>query len=363
MGYPLECLCVYCGRTFPVDTWSNLRKCCSDGCRDSCYALQNKRLANLTQRQREGKECLTCGRGISQPPGGQRKMYCSDHCSDRFRCCTTAEQRSNIRQQQRETQYVLKHGQPQPRRVRRDDFRTYVCKCCGEEFVGEKSRRPVYCSRDCNNKSHSYAGSSKQIAIEEICLPPSSATRHAAKEMRAAGKSIKKIAAALDCNLGTAQGWLRNTGQKTASAHHRPFSEPFFRYIYARNAAEWRAVLQDEMQSSPVYAGLELPQGKTVILVCDTIHARTKLYALPAIAESLGFDPLDGKTYAFCGILRETLVFFRWDGGGFQLTKRQRNYGRYVWPSGKVGNSIAVTALEFEFILYGSQQKERFENR
>jgi uncharacterized C2H2 Zn-finger protein len=313
---------------------------------------------NLTQKQLEGKHCLVCSREISQPRGGHRRMYCGDSCSHQFRCYTSPEQQSQIKQQLREAQYILKHGQQQPRRTR-NSIQFYICKRCGEAFEDYKYKKRIYCSRDCNNKSHRYSDSENLAVTEEIRLLPSSATQCAAKEMRAAGKTNTEIADALGCNLSTVQGWLRNTRRKTTPAQHRPFSEPFYRYIHARSAVEWRAVLQDEMQCNPAYAGLEFPQDRPVTLVCGTVFSRTKLYALAALAESLGLDPLNGNTYAFCSPEREWLIFLRWDGSGFQLTKRQRDYGRYVWPGEKLGKSIAVTALEFEFILFGSQKKEK----
>jgi len=310
--------------------------------------MHQEGLAQLTLEQLQGEACLTCGTAISQKQGTRRK-YCSQKCESQFHYWTSSEQRAEIRQQLDTTS---------PSRV------MYICKCCGAEFEGYKYRRRIYCSRDCNNKSHSYAGSSKQVTTQEIQLSPSSATHRAAMEMRARGATPAEIAKALACNVSTVQGWLRTYEKRLeAPPSHRPFSEPFYRYIHARSAAEWRAVLQDEMQCSPVYAGAEIPPGNTVVLICNTIHARTKLYALAAIADSLGLEPLDGKTYAFCGMQRENLMCLRWDGGGFQLTKRQRDYGRYVWPGEKVGKFIAVTSLEFEFILYGSQQKENPEKR
>jgi len=342
-----------------VDQPGSRRKYCNNACRDKYYHNQGRRNFKLTEGQLKGKCCLNCGTPIQQPATAI-KMFCGRNCRRRFQYHMSPEDREAIRQL-----LCIAHN-PSPRqrqekpKVEYKQF--YTCKCCGKEFEGYKYRQRVYCSRDCNNKSHSYTGSGRQIATEEIQLLPSSATQRAAKEMRAAGKTNTEIAYALGCNLSTVQGWMRNTRQKTTPAQHRPFSEPFYRYIHARSAVEWRAVLQDEMRCNPAYAGLELPQDRPVTLVCGTVFSRTKLYALTAIAESLDFDPLDGNTYAFCGMQREDLMYFRWDGGGFQYTKRQRDYGRYVWPSEKVGKSIAVTALEFEFILYGSQKKELLEN-
>jgi hypothetical protein len=334
------------------------RKYCSNACRDRNYAAQSIREVKLTQEQLDGKNCLNCGGVIIQTAGKPVRMYCDRNCARQFYYNTSPEEHAAIRRQ------VLEARKPVPG-TPKEYRQIYVCKCCGKEFEGYKYRRRVYCSRECNNASHSYAGSKRQVPTEEICLSPSSAAYRAAKEMGAAGKKDREIADTLGCNIGTVQGWLRNTRHKTTPAQHRPFSEPFYRYIHARSAVEWIAVLNDEMRCTQgdVCAGNETRE-RSVILVCQTVHARRPLYALAAIVESgLGLDPLDGNIYAFCGITREDLIYFRWDGGGFQLTKRNRAYGRYVWPGEKLAQSIAVTPAEFAFILYGSQQKECLENR
>jgi len=179
-------------------------------------------------------------------------------------------------------------------------------------------------------------------------------------EMYAAGKNAREIADTLGCNVGTVQGWLRTYKKRQgAPGQHRPFSEPYYRYIHARSAAEWIAVLDDEMRCTPgyVYAGRET-QEKSIVFVCGTVYLTKSLYNLVGIVEyELGMIPTDGNTYVFCNPERKKLKCFRWDGAGFQETKRERDYGCYVWPGEKLGKTIAVTPAEFEFILYGSQQK------
>jgi len=303
----------------------------------------------LTQAQLDGKSCLNCGREISQTPRVRQKMFCCKNCCRQFNYNTSPEQRTEIKQ---------RLWKPPP------FLTTYICKCCGKEFEGERYPRRVYCSRECNNKSHSYAGSEKQVEPEEFSLSPSSATQRAAKEMHAAGKKAREIADTLGCNVSTVQGWLRNTRQKTTPAQHRPFSEPYYRYIHARSAAEWLAVLNDEMRCTPGYAYEDLEQQeKSVVFVCGTVYLTKSLYALVGFVEyELGMSPTDGSLYVFCNPSRNRLKCFRWDGAGFQETKRERDYGSYVWPGQRHGRTIAVTPAEFEFILYGSQQKINLEN-
>lgn len=224
-----------------------------------------------------------------------------------------------------------------------------------------------YCSQECCNAAHSYAGSEKQVEPEEICLPPSLVAREKALEMHAAGLEGPQIAEAVGCCLSTVRWWLRaSKKQKTATPQHRPFSEPYFRYIHARSAAEWLAVLNDEMRNGAgyVYTGEHETQERSVVLVCGTIYLTKSLYGLVGVVEyELGLNPTDGSTYVLCNPERNRLKSFRWDGTGFQLSSRQRSYGSYVWPFPRLGRTVAVTALEFEFILYGSQQKTSVENR
>jgi len=173
--------------------------------------------------------------------------------------------------------------------------------------------------------------------------------------MRIAGISVSEIATTLDRYPSVIRAWLRPyERQQNGLLDRRPVSDPFFRFMRARNAAEWIAVLNDEISRTPDFVKT---QGDKVVLYCGTVHAKSGLFALTTLAEGLEFDPADGKTYAFCGICRKTMLYFRWDGSGFQFTSRLRDYGMYVWPSEKAGKSLVVTHREFEFILYGSQTK------
>lgn len=345
--------CPVCGVDFKVSGRAvGRRKYCSNVCRDKYYRDQSTSDVNLTEAQLRGEKCINCDAEISQASGVKQKLYCSRKCERQFSYRTSPEQRAALRQQLYKTKEPT--GRLQSCR------QIYVCKCCGKEFEGYNYRQRVYCSRECNNKSHSYAGSEKQALAEEIRLSPSSATHRAAMEMYAGGICDSEISKVLDCSISTVQGWLRTYKKRLeAPPKHRPFSEPYYRYIHARSAAEWIAVLNDEMRCNSAYNDTQVSQEKTVTLICGTVYTRTNLYALVEIVRFLEIDPLDGGLYAFCGTRREHLICLHWDGGSFQLTKRRRDYGRYVWPSEKLGKTIELTASEFEFIRLGSIKNNR----
>ena len=100
-------------------------------------------------------------------------------------------------------------------------------------------------------------------------------------------------------------------------------------------------------------------EGKPVRLICGTINTHKSADNLAAIVTNkFGLDPYDGGYFAFCGKSREYIRYIRWDGGGFQMTIRQRERGLYVWPPARMGAIVTVTAEEFEFILSGSNAEK-----
>ena len=312
----------------------------------------------MTQNQLQGKSCLNCDAALEQAPGQKRRRYCGIKCERQYYYRTSPEQRAEIRRQLYESQ-----GNEKSYRPKGLGKQTYTCKCCGKPFEGYVRKKPVYCSRECNNASHSHAGSGRQLKTEEVRLSQSSATHRAALELRAAGKEANEIAAELECRLTTVQSWLRVYDRRqTEPPKKRRYSEPYFRYIHARSAVEWCAVLKDEMQDTPgyLYNPAHETQEKSVVLISPTLSLVKSLYGLAAIVEfELNMNPRDGRTYVFCSPQRYRLKYFRWDGTGFQEARRQRGHSRYVWPLERQGATVAVTPAEFEFILYGSQQKNK----
>jgi transposase len=76
------------------------------------------------------------------------------------------------------------------------------------------------------------------------------------------------------------------------------------------------------------------------------------------ISARLGMNPFSGDVFAFCGVSRDRIKYIRWDGSGFEVFKRRREYGRYYWPQERLGQTIRVTSAEFEYVLRGCEQRE-----
>jgi len=344
--------CLGCGVIFQVNAITQQQKYCTPKCRNWHYYARSLRKIELTEAQLQGESCLNCGAEITLKRGsGTPKMFCSHRCCDHFRYDTSPEDRAEIKERLREA------AENHPRR------KTRICRCCGKAFAGRKNQ--TYCSQDCNHISHSYAYNENQATAKEIRLTPRSPARPEVVEMHVAGMSAAEIANATGCQPASVRNWLvvYDRWQNTPP-QHRSSSEPYFRYIRARNAGEWLAVLNDEMRSTPGYVYTEEEtRNPSVVLVCGTILGQTTLHARVEMIESvLGYDPYNGNVYVFCNETRKFLRFLHWDGAGFQLTRRERDYGRYVWPSKKLGGAIAITPAEFAFLLYESQQKTFIEN-
>ena len=301
----------------------------------------------LTEEQLRGTACLNCNQPVNKRGVAGFKMHCCNYCRKLYYMNVPPEQRVVIRQQQYDARRI-----------------SYTCNCCGKAFVDYPGRTRKYCSKECQGAARSYTGSDKQVAVDEIEVLHGRMERQRAFELLAAGVSVKEIAQATNCNRGTLYGRIRAAKKQQGDYQQalnaiEGHAEPYFRFAPARNIAEWLAVLDDEMRCSQWATDNHCPE-RTVTLVCATTSLRRNLYAYVEIVESeLGLAAQNSGIYAFCcNVERDHLLYFQWDGSGFQLTRRQRDRGRYVWPGEKLGKYVAVTPAEFEFILYGSRGKK-----
>ena len=120
----------------------------------------------------------------------------------------------------------------------------------------------------------------------------------------------------------------------------------------AKNAEEWLSLLRCHRYGS-VYAHSGNGGGK-IPLVCGTSEIRAGADQLSAIISvRLKMNPFDGDIYVFCGQRRDLVRYVHWDGCGFQITDRRREYGRYAWPRSTLGTIITIDANDFDFLLRG----------
>jgi transposase len=269
-------------------------------------------------------------------------MFCNRTCRSRYWQATPKEERDRNRE-------LLRTVKPKSASVKE-----YTCKYCGKSFEGYTKKPRNYCSRPCSYAAHSYEGDGRRVDIHEIPAGPELWEK--ALRMHYEGILTAEIARQLGCPGRTAALWI-NHGKKlqlNPDVYHKN-EEPHFRYIYASNADVWIKVLRDEMSKTGAPHMGSIIDGKSVRLICGTINTHKSADNLAVIvAEKFKLNPYDGNYFAFCGKSREYIRYIRWDGGGFQMTIRQRERGLYVWPPARMGATVTVTAEEFEFILSGS---------
>jgi len=309
--------------------------------------MSNTIIDKLTESQLEGRSCLNCGAEISQKPKKVRRIYCSISCGEKFRYWSTSAEIAEIR----------KHFKS----LDKEKLKTkYTCKCCGKEFEYYKHRERFYCSKECSNTSHSYKESHKQVTTNEIRLTASSFVMEQAFEMLEQGFTVGEIVQATGCGERRVYRWKQTHDERKSrdyTPHHRPPEEPYYRYIHTRSPVEWLAALNDEMYGDPKY---QKPRKKAkkrnVILACNTVFGGKGLSALLEVVQSeLKLNPADGNTYAFCSIDRDQVMYFTKNKCGFQFVLQTREYGRFIWASSKLGETISLTQDEFDFILMGSK--------
>ena len=329
---------------------------CNSVCRDQ-YKYRappgelerNRQLLYPGNPRREDREiepneftCLWCGTTVPQTMGARRIMFCNRTCRSRYWQATPKEERERNRE-------LLRAVKPKSASIKE-----YACKYCGKSFEGYAKKPRSYCSRACSYAAHSYEGDGRRAELHDV--PVGSDIKESACRLHSEGMQTSEIARQLGCPGRTVALWI-NHGKKLQAdpnVYHKN-AEPHFRYIYANNADVWIKVLRDEMSKTGAeYAGIII-NGRPVRLICGTMNTHKGADSLAAIvADKFGFNPFDGGYFAFCGSSREYIRYIRWDGGGFQMTVRQRERGLYVWPPARFGATLTLTAKEFEFILCGS---------
>jgi len=130
------------------------------------------------------------------------------------------------------------------------------------------------------------------------------------------------------------------------------------RYKKAKNAEEWVNLLRHDAQGITCENDGVHYASENIHLVCGALNAGRGVDQLcTIISVRLKMDPFNGEVYAFCGQSREQIRYIRWDGSGFQMVVRRREYGRYTWPHQNLGLIITVDAKEFDFLLRGKRQR------
>jgi len=97
-----------------------------------------------------------------------------------------------------------------------------------------------------------------------------------------------------------------------------------------------------------------------VYLACGATDMRKSIDGLAALVEySFDLDLFSDAWFVFCNRGRDKLKLLRWDHNGFWLYYRRLEKGRFDWPSGSAGDTMAVSRRELGWLLDGLTLEQR----
>ena len=175
-----------------------------------------------------------------------------------------------------------------------------------------------------------------------------------ALRLHSSGMGYKKISKFLGISQNTVKSWLRRYGDGTRRLARS--SGMSTRAYEIKTIADWSTFLSQAAQNFHCTDGETATYGRPVIFVCGAIAVNKGADILSAIIEhKLRMDPFSGDIFGFCGRSRDRIRLIHWDGSGFHVVSRRKERGTYFWPPQRLGQTITVSAREFEYILRGSE--------
>jgi len=132
--------------------------------------------------------------------------------------------------------------------------------------------------------------------------------------------------------------WVREAAAKGIPSLRR-------RLENAETADEWAELLRNSASTTE--------KSDTIILVCDRLHGSGGFGRYIGIASEQFWHGnfCDGVCVAFCNILKDSITTIEWRGENFYLTRTLKTAGAFVWPDEKLGRSIEVTRVEFDYLI------------
>jgi len=191
---------------------------------------------------------------------------------------------------------------------------------------------------------------------QDVHVKPTKAKREEALRLRESGMSYREISNMLGLSQNTVKSW----GYRYGAALPRT---TVCYGIWAWNRRiktmeDWLDSIRENARDFHWADSETTTYGRPVNLVCGATAANKGVDMLSIIISGkLRMDPFCGEVFAFCGKSRDKIKFIRWDGGGFQVVSRRREYGRYFWPPLCSAQTTTVSAPEFEYILRGCQER------
>ena len=90
-----------------------------------------------------------------------------------------------------------------------------------------------------------------------------------------------------------------------------------------------------------------------ILIARDYVDFRKQIDGLAAVCEvHLGEQPLDGTLFVFRNRRGNALKALRWTHGGFLLSYKKLEKGRFRWPQ-MTGDRATMTAAEFAALMEG----------
>jgi len=300
------------------------------------------------------RTCQYCGKELSRRQAGRNKKYCGLQCAADSRYGKKIEW-NGVRMHSGKTLEVLKlccaGMMPEQacqavgaelstiKRLKRNReaaklLSKRACPVCGKDVPPPLNRK--YCGKNCYRAAH-YAriaaarGSKRRLISYE--------RRQKALELYQQGFDRGSIAQLVSVPQQTVKNWLHcSRATKSYSPLHRQLEN-------AKTADEWAKMLRNSASATE--------RSDTVILVCAKLHASGAPGRYIGIAAEQFWQEgfYNGVCVAFCNILKDSITTIEWRGENFYLTRTLKTAGAFVWPDEKLGRSIEVTRVEFDYLI------------
>ena len=99
---------------------------------------------------------------------------------------------------------------------------------------------------------------------------------------------------------------------------------------------------------------LAFPASFKIYLALAPVDMRQQFNGLWAAAEhTLRIDPRQGAVFVFTNKKRDRIKILYWDGTGVWLLAKRLEKGRFNWPSGSEGASLALAPEALTMLLAG----------
>ena len=329
MGATYECK--WCGAGFEPTCHTSRQIYCSSGCRIKSN--------NAGRYAPPNDACVYCAGKIERLFScGKYRKFCSDRCRKAYHAEKAAQKKRELRAQPR------------------------VCPFCGREFIlmWQMGGTARFCSDECRvnfwKEYHKvtpgpletptecgYCGKALEVSGRKYC----SRACYRLGAARARGER---------CCVWCGKILPKNSKRRKycskscagASSRHSNLEESSRCSIKARNPLVWRKQLRE---AAALKAAPSSATDRKVLLVCDKISLISTDTLVNFISYELGCDPLDGTVYLFCNSTRFQIKWLFWDGGGFCVSSRNSQGGRYPWPGSSSGETVEITWQEAEFIM------------